>query len=81
MLYLYTLNIYQSNGIVMSKYFLTYIIVLTIFLAIDAVWLGLIAKKFYFSNLGYILADRPNMVAAVEYPCPKYPLPPTFKFI
>lgn len=64
MLYLYTLSIYQSNGIVMSKYFLTYIIVLTIFLAIDAIWLGLIAKKFYFSNLGYILADRPNMVAA-----------------
>ena len=48
----------------MSKYFLTYIIVLTIFLAIDAIWLGFIAKKFYFNNLGYILAERPNMLAA-----------------
>ncbi|MBL6623509.1 MAG: DUF2177 family protein [Rhizobiales bacterium] len=51
----------------MTKYLITYIIVLTIFLIIDVIWLGFIAKKFYFGNLGYILADKPNMQAAAIF--------------
>ena len=51
----------------MTKYLLTYIIVLTVFLIIDALWLGFIARKFYSSNLGYILADRPNFGAALVF--------------
>ena len=51
----------------MTKYFLTYFIVLTIFLEIDALLLGFIARKFYVSNLGHILAEKPNFIAAAVF--------------
>lgn len=34
------------------------------FLAVDGLWLGLIAKNFYSKHLGYLLAKNPNFVAA-----------------
>tara|TARA_B100000941_G_scaffold232265_1_gene174728 strand:- start:746 stop:1153 length:408 start_codon:yes stop_codon:yes gene_type:complete len=51
----------------MTKYFLTYFIVLVIFLTIDAIWLGFIARKFYVNNIGYILAEKPNFLAAAIF--------------
>ena len=51
----------------MTKYFLTYFIVLVIFLTIDAVWLGFIARKFYVNNIGFILAEKPNFLAAAIF--------------
>ena len=51
----------------MTKYFLTYFIVLVIFLTIDAIWLGVIARKFYVNNIGYILAEKPNFLAAAIF--------------
>ena len=34
------------------------------FLAVDGLWLGLVAKNFYSKHLGYLLAKNPNFVAA-----------------
>ncbi len=44
-----------------------YGITLVVFLAIDAVWLLLIAKKLYSKYLGYIMAKSPNLVAALIF--------------
>ncbi|MBP9853126.1 MAG: hypothetical protein QG629_826 [Patescibacteria group bacterium] len=35
--------------------------------AIDAVWLGVVANKFYKSQIGDLLLAKPNMVAAVLF--------------
>jgi uncharacterized membrane protein len=37
------------------------------FLAIDAVWLGLVAKDFYAKHLGYLMAEQPNLIAALIF--------------
>jgi len=41
-----------------------YGIAFTVFLAIDAVWLVLIAKNFYAKHIGYLMAKNPNLWAA-----------------
>lgn len=38
-----------------------------IFVAIDAVWLSVIANKFYKQQLGPQLADKPNLIAAAIF--------------
>jgi uncharacterized membrane protein len=38
-----------------------------IFLAIDAVWLLLIAKNLYSKYLGYLMAKSPNLIAALIF--------------
>jgi uncharacterized membrane protein len=38
------------------------------FLALDALWLGVVAKDFYFSRLGALMRDKPDFgVAALFY--------------
>jgi len=44
-----------------------YLILLVIFLAVDSLWLLVIAKKLYASRLGYLMADRPNLPAALAF--------------
>ena len=34
---------------------------------IDAVWLGLVAPKFYKKHIGYIMADKPQWLYAVAF--------------
>ena len=41
-----------------------YLIAFVIFLAIDAIWLGLVAPKFYKSQIGHLMAEKPNFIAA-----------------
>lgn len=41
-----------------------YFIALTVFLAIDGLWLTLIAKNFYAKHLGYLMSKTPNLAAA-----------------
>ena len=41
-----------------------YFITLIIFLGIDAFWLGLVAPRFYRSQIGHLMADKPNLLAA-----------------
>lgn len=51
----------------MFLYAKVYVITLIAFLAIDFVWLALLAKNFYRSQLGFLLADQPNWWAAVAF--------------
>jgi uncharacterized membrane protein len=41
-----------------------YFITLFIFLAIDSLWLGLVAPKFYQDQIGHLMAETPNLAAA-----------------
>jgi uncharacterized membrane protein len=46
---------------------LTYFLMAVVFLAIDLVWLGLIAKNFYQKHLGRFFSDRVNWTAAIIF--------------
>lgn len=39
-------------------------LVLASFLALDAIWLGVVAPRFYQSQIGFLLRDTPNWYAA-----------------
>ncbi|WKZ37878.1 MAG: DUF2177 family protein [Anaerolineales bacterium] len=41
-----------------------YFITLISFLAIDSLWLGLVAPSFYRSQIGHLMGDSPNFLAA-----------------
>lgn len=41
----------------MTKYLLSYGVVLVTLLAVDAVWLGLIARTFYRARIGHLMGD------------------------
>lgn len=45
----------------------TFLIAALVFSAMDALWLGLVATKFYKSHIGFIMADKPNWIAAVLF--------------
>lgn len=50
------------------KYIYAYGVALVIFLILDAIWLGFIARTFYASRIGDLLLDQPRWgVAAVFY--------------
>jgi len=50
------------------QYLAAYLATAAIFLLVDFVWLGYVAKNFYASRLGPLLLDKPNLtVAAVFY--------------
>ena len=49
------------------KFLKQFIVTFVIFLLIDAVWLGLIAKDFYAKHLGFLMTDTPNLWAAVIF--------------
>ena len=44
-----------------------YLIALVFFLIIDLVWLGVIAKNLYQKEIGALLLDNPNWVAAIIF--------------
>lgn len=44
-----------------------YFIALVIFLAIDLVWLTVISKQLYAEKLGYLMAPKPNLLAALAF--------------
>ena len=46
---------------------LLYISTFAAFLGIDAIWLTTIAPKFYQNNIGHLMADKPNLVAALVF--------------
>lgn len=49
------------------NYLKMYIIAFIIFLAIDAIWLGLVAPKFYKNHIGHLMAEKPNFIAAIIF--------------
>ncbi len=44
-----------------------YLIALIIFVIIDGIWLGFIAKDLYKKEIGHLLASNPNWIAAVIF--------------
>ena len=44
-----------------------FLLVALIFAVIDAIWIGLIANKFYKKNMASLLRDKPNFVPAVIF--------------
>jgi len=44
-----------------------YLIAFVIFLIIDAIWLGLVAPKFYREQIGHLMSERPNFIAALIF--------------
>lgn len=44
-----------------------YAIAIIVFLAIDSVWLLFIAKKMYENEIGWLLAKKPNLIAALIF--------------
>ena len=49
------------------NYVKMYIIAFIIFLVIDAIWLGLVAPKFYRSQIGHLMREKPNLIAALIF--------------
>jgi uncharacterized membrane protein len=41
-----------------------YFITLSVFLGIDSLWLGLVAPEFYRAQIGHLMAETPNLIAA-----------------
>jgi uncharacterized membrane protein len=41
-----------------------YFVTLIPFLVLDAIWLGLVAPSFYKSQIGHLMAENPNFLAA-----------------
>jgi len=44
-----------------------YVVSFLIFLVVDAVWLTLVAPKFYKSQIGHLMSDSPNLIAALIF--------------
>jgi uncharacterized membrane protein len=44
-----------------------FIVTFLVFLGIDAIWLGIIAKNLYSKKIGHLLSDKPNLLAALVF--------------
>jgi len=51
----------------MAYYLKLYLITLAAFLGIDMIWLGLVARDLYQNYLGFIMAPKPNWLAAIIF--------------
>lgn len=51
----------------MNHVFRIYLKTLIIFLAVDAVWLIFVSPPFYKAHIGHLLADSPNLLAALLF--------------
>ena len=50
-----------------TRYLTTYAAVLVVMLALDMLWLGLVAKDLYQEGIGHLMADKPGIAAAVAF--------------
>jgi uncharacterized membrane protein len=57
----------KKGDVVMTKYLIAYAASAIVMIAIDLVWLGFIAKSFYQQGIGHLMADSPNIPAAVAF--------------
>jgi uncharacterized membrane protein len=49
------------------KFVVAYIAAVTFFFLVDLIWLGFVAKDFYRSSIGHLMADGFNIPAAVVF--------------
>ncbi len=50
-----------------SRYLVAYAATAVVLVAIDLLWLGLIARPMYQRGIGHLMAERPNMGVAVVF--------------
>jgi len=55
------------KGWKMVHYLKIYGVALSVFLVVDLIWIGIIARNFYQEQLGFILASSPNWTAAIIF--------------
>ncbi|MEO6626151.1 MAG: DUF2177 family protein [Burkholderiaceae bacterium] len=51
----------------MSRFCFAYAGTLLAMVALDMLWLGVVAKSFYQQGIGHLMAERPNIAAAVLF--------------
>ncbi len=51
----------------MSKYVYAYLAAAIVMIALDVLWLGVVAKPFYARGIGHLMADKPNFIAATLF--------------
>jgi uncharacterized membrane protein len=51
----------------MMKFVAAYLTTAVVMIAIDLVWLGVIAKPLYQQGIGHLMTDQPNILAAVAF--------------
>ena len=51
----------------MIKYFAAYATTAIVMIALDLLWLGVVAKPLYQQGIGHLLADRPNIPVALLF--------------
>ena len=51
----------------MIHYLKVYGVALSVFLVVDLIWIGFIARTFYQDQLGFVLASSPNWTAAIIF--------------
>lgn len=51
----------------MTKYFAAYAATAVVMVALDLVWLGLIAKPLYQHGIGHLMAERPDIPVALVF--------------
>jgi uncharacterized membrane protein len=54
-------------GAGMKQFLSQYAVAVAVFLALDAIWLGLVARGFYVAELGPLLRDSPNFAVAFVF--------------
>ena len=57
----------QRIEVTMLNHLAAYGATVVVMLALDIAWLGFIAKSFYREAIGHLMADPPNLVAAVVF--------------
>ena len=48
-------------------YLRNFMITFSVFMVVDLIWLGFIAKNLYAKHLGYLMADKVNWIAAIVF--------------
>jgi uncharacterized membrane protein len=51
----------------MFKYFAAYLTMIVAMAALDFLWIGFIAKQFYQTGIGHLMAEKPNLMAAATF--------------
>ena len=61
------LNLQNERDRKRNMFVKLYLVTLPVFFLIDMIWLGLIAKKFYRSQIGFLLKNEVNWIAAITF--------------
>jgi len=51
----------------MRQLVIAYLATAVVIVALDLLWLGVIAKKFYQNGIGHLMAEKPNVMVAVVF--------------